>query len=175
MIEDVWDILYVQTSIPVDALRTTARLWVLTDAAEQGIIIAAYVCYEGTNGSWSCSHLLGKGQLAPEHLTLPQKELQGLSSGADMLTVILNAIGEQWIEEVLVGTDSEISLCWVAYESVKLQVFNRNRVVNITRKINFKKLFHVKGKENCSDIRTRTDKVSSEDMKANSDWLVRKL
>ena len=45
MIEDVWDILYVRTSIPVDALRTTARLWVLTAAADQGIIIAAYACY----------------------------------------------------------------------------------------------------------------------------------
>ena len=46
MIKDVRDILYVQTSIPSDALRKTARLWILTDAADQGIIVVAYVCYE---------------------------------------------------------------------------------------------------------------------------------
>ena len=72
--------------------------------------------------------------------------------------MVMNAVGEEWIEEVLVGTDSEISLCWVSYETMKLHVFNRNRVVNITRKVDLKKLFHIKGKENCSDVGT-TDKV----------------
>ena len=37
-----------------------------------------------------------------------------------------------------------------------------------------KKLFHVEGKENCSDVGTRTDKVSSDDVKPNSDWLMGK-
>ena len=46
--------------------------------------------------------------------------------------------------------------------------------MNITRKIDLKKLFHVKGKENCSDVRTRTDKVLSDDIKPNSDWLMGK-
>ena len=65
-------------------------------------------------------------------------------------------------------TDSEILLCWFAYETVKLQVFNRNGVVNITRKIYLKKLFHIKGKENCSDVGIRMDKVSSNDIKHNT-------
>ena len=108
-----------------------------------------YICYERADKSWSCSHLFSKGQLAPNLLTLPQKELQGLSSGADVLTVMKNAVGEEWIQEVLVGMDSKISLCWVSYETVKLHVFNRNGVMNITRKVYLKKLFHVKGKENC--------------------------
>ena len=126
MIKDVHDILYVRTSIPSNALRKTARLWVLTDTADQGIIVTVYICYDRADKSWCCSHLFCKGQLAPDHLTLPQKELQGLNSGADILTVVMNAVGEEWIEEVVVRTDSEISLCWVTYETVKLHLFKRN-------------------------------------------------
>ena len=46
--------------------------------------------------------------------------------------------------------------------------------MNITRKVDLKKLFHVKGKENCLDVGTRMDKVSSETVKSYSEWLVGK-
>ena len=42
-----------------------------------------------------------------QKLSLPQKELHILSV-------------EEWVEEVLVAGDSEIALCWAAYETVKL-------------------------------------------------------
>ena len=147
LIEDVKDIMYLRCSIPSDAKRTSCRILLKVDAAEVGIMVAAYSSYERVDGSWSCNHLLGKGLLAPEHLTLPQKELQALSSGSDIRTMLSNTLGE-WVENIAVFSDSEIALCWVSYESIKLHVFNRNRVVNITRQLDLDSLYHVQGKRN---------------------------
>ena len=90
LIEDVKDIMYLRCNIPSDAKRTSCRILLKVDAAEVGIMVAAYSSYERVDGSWSCNHLLGKGLLAPEHLTLPQKELQALSSGSDIKTMLSN-------------------------------------------------------------------------------------
>ena len=171
IIEDLRDIMYVRCSIPEDALRTTARILIQVDAADVGIMIAAYIGYERQNGTWSCSHLLGKGLLAPEQLTLPQKELQGLSNGADVHTMLSVTLGE-WIEESAVFCDSEISLCWVSYETIKLNVFNRNRVVNITRQVSLDNLYHLQGKENCADTGTRVKKITAQSVRENSEWLL---
>ena len=63
-------------------------------------MVAAYVGYERNDSTWSCSHLLGKGLLAPEHLTLAQKELQALSTGSDIKTVLQNTL-QEWVEEIV--------------------------------------------------------------------------
>jgi hypothetical protein len=53
---------------------------------DDGIMIGAYVGYERKCGDWSCDLLFGKGLLAPENWTIPQKELHGLS----VLAVLAN-------------------------------------------------------------------------------------
>ena len=73
-------------------------------------MVSVYNSYERKDGSWSCGHLMGKGLLAPEDLTLAKKELQALSCGADIATVISSAL-EGWMEDLAVFSDSEISLC----------------------------------------------------------------
>ena len=173
LIENIKDIMYIRCSIPSDAKRTSCRIILKVDAAEVGIMVAAYVGYERHGGTWSCSHLLGKGLLAPEHLTLAQKELQALSSGSDIKTVLQNTL-EEWVEEIAVFSDSEIALCWVSYETIKLHVFNRNRVVNITRQLDLEHLYHVQGKENCADTGTRVKDVTANSVKENSEWLMGK-
>ena len=48
MIEDVRDILYVRCSIPIDAVSNKARILLLCDAANSGIILAAVRSYNNT-------------------------------------------------------------------------------------------------------------------------------
>ena len=169
-IEKLRGIMYPRCSRPDDALRSTCRLWVLVDAAEWGMILSVYAGWERANGEYSCSHLYGKGLLGPEELTLPQKELHVLSKGADIVDLFSVAI-EEWVEEILIGSDSEIAICWAAYETVKLNQFNRVRVINITSKINLDNLFHIKGSENPADIGTRMKVVSYEDVLPGSEYL----
>ena len=170
IIENIRGLVYLRCSKPADALRNTCRLWVLVDAAEWGMILTVYVGWERQDGSYSCSHLLGKGLLGPEALTLPQKELHILSAGAD-ISELLSVMLSDWVEEILVAGDSEIALCWTAYESVKLNLYNRVRVINITSKISLENLFHVKGSENPADIGTRLKGIKAEDIYPGSDYL----
>ena len=59
----------------------------------------------------------------------------------------------------------------MSYETIKLHVFNRNRLVNITRQLNLDNLYHVQGKRNCADTRTRMKNSTAKSVKENSTWL----
>ena len=170
IIESMRGLIYLRCTRPEDALRSTCRLWILVDAAEWGMILTVYVGWERVGGKYSCSHLYGRGLLGPESLTLPQKELHILSEGADV-SQLLSVMLEEWVEEILVAGDSEIAMCWVSYETVKLNQYNRVRVINITSKISLENLFHIKGIENPADIGTRMKDVSVEDIHPGSDYL----
>ena len=170
MLEQVRGHLYARSSRPDDAIRKTCRLMLLVDAAEWGMIASVYVGWEKYSGGYSCSHILGKGILGPEPLTLPQKELHILSVGADIKEFFATAL-EEWIEEIIVCSDSEIALCWTCYETVKLNQYNRVRVLNITSKLNLQDLFHVKGTHNPADIGTRVKNVSAADVSPSSEYI----
>ena len=160
LLESIRPLLYSRCSRPPDALRKTCRLWILVDAAEWGMIATVYAGWERPSGDFSCSHILGKGLLGPEPLTLPQKELHILSVGADIKEIFTSAL-EEWVEDVLVGSDSLIALCWTSYETVKLNQYNRVRVINITSKLSLSQIYHVRGADNPADIGTRTKSVSA--------------
>ena len=55
------DIYYVRCSIPSDALDYKPRLLLFLDAADIGIVIGVYACYERPGNIWSCDLLFGKG------------------------------------------------------------------------------------------------------------------
>ena len=133
-------------------------------------MLAVYVQFEVPGNKWSGSHLLGKSFLAPEEMTIPKKELSALNMAANIKIVIERAL-EDHIDKVIVCSDSEISFAWVTYETVKLNVFHRNRVNNIRSKIKLDQLHHVLGSENCSDIGTRPDSVSAASVMPGSLWL----
>jgi hypothetical protein len=62
-------------------------------------------------------------------------------------------------------------LGWAAYATVKLNQYNRVRVVNITSKLNLENLFHINGSENPADIGTRIKAVIAEDVYLGSNYL----
>ena len=169
MIQDCRDIMYVRCSIPSNAVSLKARIWILCDAAE-GIIVGCYIGFEVPGNRWSCSNVLGKSLLAPHEWTIPRKELQGLTTASNMKVIIERSL-EGWIDTIRVGCDSEISLAWCIYENVKLNTFHRNRVNEIRSKLSLEQLHHVQGAENCADVGTRPDSVTSECLLPGSPWL----
>lgn len=169
-IEEVRDILYLRCTIPTDAISCQARLLLLCDAADIGIILAAYVCYERPGGVWSCDLLFGKGVLAQDNWTIPQKELHGLSGLSNLKIILENAL-DGWIRGFFAFTDSEIAICWTVYERVKLTTFVRNRVINIRTKMGLDLLHHVDGKENPTDVGTRPELITSDSVRPGSIWM----
>ena len=96
-VEEIRDILYVRCSIPVDAITCKPRIFLLCDAADVGIVLAAYACYERPGQVWSCDLLFGKGLLAHENWTIPSKELHGLSALSNLKVILENCLGN-WIQ-----------------------------------------------------------------------------
>ena len=135
-------------------------------------MIAVYAGFELKNGKWSCANVLGKGILAPDW-TIPKKELHALSKACDVKEVVERAM-KDWIEDIYVAGDSEISLAWCIYENVKLLPFHRNRVNNIRSKLDMNMLHHVQGSENTADIGTRPDQIKVEDIMPGSPWMIGK-
>ena len=170
IIEEVRDILYVRCSIPSDAVSSKARILLLADAADDGIIFAAYVGYLRKCGSWSSDLLFGKGLLAPENWTIPQKELHGVPAVANLKPVLENSLGS-WVDKYYAFSDSEIAICWSFYDKVKLTTFVRNRVVNIRTKLGLDILHHVDGKNNPCDTGTRPELITADSVKPGSLWL----
>ena len=172
MIEDLRDVLYVRCPIPEDAIRPTVRLWLLCDAADDcgGMIVSVYSGHERPDKSWSCGHLCAKNLLAPQGWSTPKLELHAFNTLANMAAILEDALGD-WVEVILAAGDSEIALSWIVYEKCKLHVFHRMRVSNIRSKLNLGNLFHVDGKENISDIGTRPDLLTVEQLSAGSEWL----
>ena len=93
-----------------------------------------------------------------------------MNVGAD-ISELFRVVLSDWVEEVLVAGDSEIALCWVGYESVKLNMYNRVRVINIVSKLDLDNLFHVSGSDNPADIGTRLKGIKSQDVYPGSDYL----
>ena len=61
------------------ALSCKAKLLLLSDAADVGIILADYAGYEMPGNVWTWNLLFGKGLCAAGHLIIPQKELHIVS------------------------------------------------------------------------------------------------
>ena len=76
MLDECKNILYRRCSIPHDAVSLKARVWILCDAADGGIMVGTYIGFEIPGKRWSCSNILGKSLLAPDEWTIPKKELQ---------------------------------------------------------------------------------------------------
>ena len=173
-IEEMRDILYVRCKVPTDALRCTVRLWLLCDGSpDGGMIIAVYSGCERVGGTWSSQLLCAKNLLTPQGWTTPQTELHALSSLANMAALLSNSLSS-WIEVMRYGSDSSISIAWVAYEKARLHVFHRLRVSNIRNKIEFDELFYVSGKENIADTGTRPDLLKPEHILPGSEWFTGK-
>ena len=112
-IEEVRDFLYIRCTIPSDAISNKARILLFSDAADIGIIIAAYACYERPGNVWSCDLLFAKGLLGDENWTIPLKELHGLSILSNVKVICENSL-QSWTDSFYAFNDSEISLFFIA-------------------------------------------------------------
>ena len=114
--------------------------------------------------------LFGKGLLAPENWTIPQKDLHGMSALSNLKIILQNSLGS-WVKDFLYFGDSEIVLSWIIYEKNKLTTFVKNCVVNIREKMGLDILYHVEGLSNPTDVGTRPNEITADSVKPGSVWL----
>ena len=155
--------------MPVNAKSSKMRLVTCVDAAEVSLMIGCWGCFEKSDGTWSSQHIIGRGLLAPQNSTIPKNELESLCSGSNLSWVVRKAL-DDWVSSSILVGDSLIALCWTTSENKRLSMFHRNRVIQIRRGTALEDLYHVKTSENPSDIGSRPDKVSVNDVGPNSRW-----
>ena len=155
--------------MPLDAVDSRLRLLGAGDAAIESEIMGVWGGFRRKCGSWSCQLIMGRGILAVKDGTVPRNELEAACGTACLLTVTMKAL-KNWVSEYYMFIDSEISICWINSERLKLSMFHRNRVIQIRRLIEIPRIFHVKSGSNPSDCGTRPNNVKISDIQPGSVW-----
>ena len=167
--EQLRGIQFSRAIMPLDAIDTKMRVIVAADSANPAMMIGSWGGFRKTDETWSCQLMLGRALLTAEDSTIPKNELTALTGGSNMAWLLRNALKE-WVDHFILIGDSVIALCWVTADKKQLSLFHRNRVLQIRRGTELDKMYHVDTKHNPSDIGTRPDLVTLEDVKANSKW-----
>ena len=101
---------------------------------------------------------------------MPKGELEALTGGSNLCWIVRKWL-EAWVDSYILVGDSTISLYWVSSEHKKLSLFHRNRVLQILRGTSLDCLFHVKSESNPSDLGTRPNKVTIQQVSPGSRWI----
>ena len=168
-LETMKGIKFERAKMPIDAVSTKMDAIIAVDAAEHLKIFGVWVRFRLADGSFSCSHLIGRALLADEDSTIPKNELDALTMGSNLGWIVRQAL-EDWISSYILIGDSMISLCWVSSEKKRLSLFHRNRCNQIRRGSDMECIFHVVSECNPSDLGTRPGAVQACDVGPNSKW-----
>ena len=155
--------------MPEDAADSKLRLIVKVDAANKMMVQGCWGGFRKKSGNWSCQHLLARVILSGKNSTIPKLELQSLTNGSNMCWLLRKML-DDWVENYIVCSDSNIALCWVSSEKSSLSMFHRNRVIQIRRSSELECMYHVKSNENLADLGTRPEKVKISDIGPDSEW-----
>ena len=74
-----------QPIIPGNAINCVLRPITAVDASLDAMIMGCWVCFELSNGGWSCQLIIGRGLLAPENRTVPKNELKASARDLTLL------------------------------------------------------------------------------------------
>ena len=168
-VEKCKGIKFTRPRMPVDAINTKMRLWVLVDAAKELLVVWAGVGFKRRNGKWSTAFLVGRCLLVPMDMTIPRAEMEALVAGSNMLW-LLRQILSKWVESFILAGDAQIALFWVLSEKNRLGLWHRTRSVQIRRGTPLDNIYHVTTTANVADIPTRPDRLTLDDLGPSSEW-----
>ena len=168
-VEQLRGLRFQRAVMPLDAIDSNLRLLGAGDAALEAEMMGVWGGFLRKCGTWSCQLIMGRGILAPKDGTIPKNELEAACGTACLLTVTIKAL-KNWVSEYYMFIDSEISICWINSDRLKLSMFHRNRVVQVRRLIELPRIFHVKSEFNPSDCGTRPSGVRIHDVFPESVW-----
>ena len=168
LVEQLRGMKFNRAVMPIDAVNCDMRLLTSVDAAKPSLIMGCWGGFKLQNGTWSNQLVLGRCLLSKNE-SIPKSELDALCGGSNMSWVVRNAL-DDWLKESYLFGDSMISLCWLTSEKLRLELFHRNRVLQIRRGTQLENVYYVRTDVNPSDCGTRPDKVKLSDLGPDSKW-----
>ena len=168
LLERLRGLRFTRAIMPPEAMNSRMRLLTVVDAAKPSLIMGCWGGFELPGNTWSNQLLLGRCLLSKNE-SIPKSELDALCGGSNMAWVVRLAL-KDWVQEDYLFGDSMISLCWLTSEKLRLELFHRNRVLQIRRGTDLKNVYYVRTDVNPADCGTRPDKVKVTDVGPNSRW-----
>ena len=152
------------------------RIIVCSDASDTCGGAAVYVCYHTQSGEWSSMILTARSQLMK--YSVPRNELLALMMAAESAYATVVSLNRP-IKEVLIVTDSLVSLCWVSNERSRNKVYVQNQVHTIRRYMTWIQercgngttvdIAHINGNVNPADKLTKGN-IGLKDIAPESKW-----
>ena len=168
LLERLRGLKFTRAVMPAEAVDTKLRVLTGVDAAKPALIMGCWGGFKMKDGSWSNQLMLGRCLLAKNE-SIPKSELDALCGGSNMAWVVRLAL-QEWVDSEYLFSDSMIALCWLTSEKLRLELFHRNRVLQIRRGTELKNVFHVRTDANPADCGTRPEKVQLSDVGPDSRW-----
>ena len=82
--------------MPIDAIDTKMRLWVLVDVSKELLAVWSGVGFKRKSGSWNSAFLIARCLLVPLDFSIPRVEMEALVAGSNMLW-LLPQILSNWV------------------------------------------------------------------------------
>ena len=169
MINEMRNIRYQRAVIPSDAASLDAETLEFGDASKTNVCVAIYVRFRRRDGSHSCQLLFSRTKLVPDGMTQPRGELFAALLNAHTGEVVRRALSKIHKKSIKF-TDSQIVLFWLTNVEKTLELWNRNRVVEILRFTLSASWRYVASEDMIADIGTRPCQ-SIDVIMPNSIWI----
>ena len=165
-IQELREISFRRTIIPVDAESTQVELVTSVDASSKIAVTVIHSRVKRKNGLYHVQLYCAKSKLVSTS-TIPRAELKAAVMGAVLTHTAKSNFGDQLDSNFLV-TDSTIVLYWINQDQRPLHVAIRNGVIEIRRFSFPSQWFHIDTDLNIADLGTRTASVA--DITRGSEW-----
>ena len=169
MINEMKNIRYQRAVIPPDAIDLETESLDFADASKTTVCAAIYVRFRKKNGGHSCQLIFARTKLVPDGMTNPRAELYAALLNAHTGEVVRRALSK-FHKGSIKFTDSQIVLFWITNNEKTLELWNRNRVVEIQRFTDISKWRYVSSEDMIADIGTRPC-TSIDVVKPDSEWI----
>ena len=169
MISELNTLRFKRCIIPEDAVSLDMETLEMGDASLQMACSVVYVRIKRKNGKYSCQNVFAKTKIIPDGMSIPRAELVAAVLNSATGHIVKLSLGD-YIKSRTHFTDSQVALCWISNDSLKLKPWARDRVVEVRRLTDVTQWRYIESKNNMADIGTRRG-ATIEDVLEDSPWI----
>ena len=147
------------------------QLIVFVDGSKSAMCAVVYIRWNLKEGGVHTCLVTAKTRVTPlKRMTIPRIELQAAVIGIRLCKTVQESIRLEFQEPIYIS-DSKCTLATLAKDSVVLNEFTVNRVVEVLEHSKLPQWYHVKSADNIADIGTRMN-ATVEDIAEGGRWQV---
>ena len=165
----IGDLKYRRCVVPSDAINLDMETIEMADASLEMACSAIYARFKRKNGQYSCQLIFARCKIVPPDSTIPRCEILAAVLNASTGHIVITSL-KNFVTKRIHMTDSLVVLCWLNNVSKGLNVFVRNRVIEIGRLTDINRWYHIGSKNMLADIGTRKG-ATMKDISDDSIWI----